>query len=83
MPGSCNRQLAMLTTVSTEELIPQDHPIRGIRVVVDAVLVEIDDVFDGVRGAWPGERAAGGVTEVDGVDGDVLGSAPSVRSANG
>ena len=36
----------MLTTVSTEELIPPDHPIRKIRVVVDAVLAELDDVFD-------------------------------------
>ena len=36
----------MLTTLSTEDLIPVDHPIRRIRVVVDAVLAELDDVFD-------------------------------------
>jgi transposase len=36
----------MLTTLSTEELIPADHPIRRIRVVVDAVLAELDDVFE-------------------------------------
>lgn len=36
----------MLTTLSTEELIPADHPIRRIRVVVDAVLADLDEVFD-------------------------------------
>ena len=35
----------MLTTLSTEELIPVDHPIRRIRVVVDTVLGELDPVF--------------------------------------
>src|SRR4051794_19751733 len=46
MRGSSDPQLAMLTSVSTEDLIPPDHPIRKIRVVVDAVLAELDDVFD-------------------------------------
>jgi transposase len=46
MRGSSDPQLAMLTTVSTEDLIPVDHPIRRIRVVVDAVLAELDDTFD-------------------------------------
>ena len=36
MRGSSDPQLAMLTSVSTEDLIPPDHPIRKIRVVVDA-----------------------------------------------
>jgi transposase len=46
MRGSTDPQLALLTSLSTEELIPADHPIRKIRVVVDAVLAELDAVFD-------------------------------------
>ena len=46
MRGSQERQLAMLTTLSPEDLIPADHPIRRIRAVVDAVLVELDGQFD-------------------------------------
>ncbi len=46
MRGSTDPQLAMLTSLSTEDLIPVDHPIRKIRVVVDTVLAELAPVFD-------------------------------------
>ena len=46
MRGTPDPQLAMLTTLSTEDLIPAGHPIRKIRVVVDAVLAELDDTFE-------------------------------------
>ena len=46
MRGTPERQLAMLTTLSPGDLIPADHPIRRIRVVVDAVLGDLDGEFD-------------------------------------
>lgn len=51
MRGVPDPQLAMLTSLSTEDLIPVDHPIRKIRVVVDAVLAELGPVFDAMYAA--------------------------------
>jgi transposase len=38
--------MAMLTSLSTEDLIPAGHPIRRIRKIVDEVLAELDDEFE-------------------------------------
>jgi transposase len=46
MRGSPEQQLAMLSSLSPEDLIPGDHPIRRIRKVVDVVLAELDGEFD-------------------------------------
>jgi transposase len=46
MRGSPVRQLSMLSSLSTEDLIPAEHPIRRIRAVVDTVLADLDDTFD-------------------------------------
>ena len=54
MGESHDPQLAMLTTLSPEDLIRGDHPIRRIRAVVDAVLAELDDRFDAMYAAGAG-----------------------------
>jgi transposase len=56
MRGIPDPQLAMLSSLSTEDLIPADHPIRRIWAVVDAVLAELDGVFDAMYAA--GGRAS-------------------------
>lgn len=38
--------MAMLTSLSTEDLIPSDHPIRKIRRLVEVVLAELDGEFN-------------------------------------
>jgi transposase len=45
MRGKPERQMGMLMSLSTEDLIPADHPIRRIRKVVDEVLGELDGEF--------------------------------------
>jgi transposase len=44
--GKPEQQLAMLSSLSTEDLIPKDHPIRKIRRIVDEVLAELDGEFE-------------------------------------
>jgi len=44
--GKPEQQLAMLSSLSTEDLIPKAHPIRRIRRIVDEVLAELDGEFD-------------------------------------
>src|SRR5215207_9122807 len=51
MRGSPDPQLAMLSSLSTEDLIPADHPIRRIPVVVDAVLAGMNDTFEAMYAA--------------------------------
>jgi transposase len=39
------QRMAMWTTVSTEDLVPDDHPLRTIRVMVNAALEELSSAF--------------------------------------
>ncbi len=40
------QRTSMWTTVSTEELVPLDHPLRDIRAMVNAALRELSPVFE-------------------------------------
>src|SRR3954453_4638345 len=46
MRGENERQASMLLDVTTDSLIPESHLIRRIRIVVDALLLELSPVFD-------------------------------------
>ena len=41
-------QTGMFSYVALEDRIPADHPLRGVRALVDAVLAEMSKDFDGV-----------------------------------
>src|SRR5450755_4077396 len=41
-------QTGMFSYVALEDRIPADHPLRGVRALVDAVLAEMSKDFDGL-----------------------------------
>ncbi len=45
MRGDDPQQAAMFSYISPEERVPQDHPLRAIRAMVDAVLKELSPQF--------------------------------------
>jgi len=48
MRGSTTRQIPMLSTLTPRQLVPLDHPVRRIKVIVDRALAELSPVFDGM-----------------------------------
>lgn len=51
MRGEIKKQSSMWSTVSPEQRVPKDHPIRRIKALADAQLVELSAVFDEMYGA--------------------------------
>ena len=45
MRGPVIHQTAMLSAVTTEDLVPKAHPIRRIKPIVDAILVDLEPTF--------------------------------------
>jgi transposase len=48
MRGVDHQQSGMFSYISTERRVPKDHPLRAIRVMVDAALKESSWRFDAV-----------------------------------
>ena len=46
MRGDDPQQAAMFSYLSPEERVPPEHPLRSIRMMVDAVLKEVSPQFD-------------------------------------
>lgn len=45
MRGDANQQATMLTAIAPDAKVPQDHPIRAIKPIVDRALLELSPVF--------------------------------------
>lgn len=45
MRGADVQQLGMFSYVSLEERVPKDHPVRKLRILVDTILSEMDDLL--------------------------------------
>jgi hypothetical protein len=48
MRGDDRQQGAMFSYVSLEQRVPENHPLRLIRTMVDQALVELSAAFEGV-----------------------------------
>ena len=46
MRGQKKNQIIMLSSLTPDQLVPQDHPIRSIRPIVDRALNELSPVFN-------------------------------------
>lgn len=61
MRGVNVQQLGMFSYVSVEERVPKDHPIRKLRILVDTILAQLDNLLssryaEGARASIPPER---------------------------
>ena len=58
MRGTDREQSSMFSYISAEGRVPKDHPLRAIRVMVDAALKELGPRLDGLY-ATGGRRRLG------------------------
>ena len=56
MRGKAARQVEMLTAVTPDALVPQSHPIRRIKPMVDRALAQMSSTFDRMYAACQGRR---------------------------
>jgi len=48
MRGADVMQEPLFTTVQLETFVPQDHPLRALRVLMDEALKELNGLFDAI-----------------------------------
>ena len=46
MRGKVEGQITMLSSLTPDQLVPQDHPIRQIKPIVDNALNELSPTFN-------------------------------------
>ncbi|MDP2918913.1 MAG: transposase [Dehalococcoidia bacterium] len=55
MRGKADTQMTMLSLVTADQLVPEDHPIRQIKPIVNEALHELSPVFNRMYAetGWP------------------------------
>ncbi len=48
MRGDAERQANMLLAVTPDSFIPEEHPIRRIKPIVESALARLSSLFDGM-----------------------------------
>lgn len=46
MRGEANQQATMLTAITPDANVPLDHPIRGIKPIVDRALLDLSPILN-------------------------------------
>ena len=46
MRGKVDTQVTMLTLITVDQLVAEDHPIRQIKPIVDKALIELSPTFN-------------------------------------
>ena len=46
MRGKTDTQVTMLTLITADQLVPEDHPIRQIKPIVDKALIKLSPTFN-------------------------------------
>ena len=57
MRGDAERQANMLLAVTPDSFIPDDHPIRRIKPLVERVLARLSPLFDAMYASAAGRRS--------------------------
>jgi hypothetical protein len=56
MRGADKRQRAMLVVINPEQRIPQGHPLRRVKALADAALMELRRCSMRCTARWDGRR---------------------------
>ena len=72
MRGDDQQQSGMFSYVSVEERVPQDHPLRAIRKLVDQILGRMASDFDGLCAKTGRPSIPAGTPVASGVAADLL-----------
>ena len=52
MRGNNDQQAAVMLYITPDQKVPQDHPIRALKPIVDRALTDLSPLFNQVQEDW-------------------------------